>query len=308
MVFLKSRRGMNFSETSMEQYRARLQQTSLPVGGTRPARECAVGRARRATDRRSVPARHATNWAIKDGHVSPDLSFEGLIRDDNWLMDHFKDPRSRIPDSIMPVFGFSDGDYRSITEYLLSRKTAPTFKSARGNLQRPVCPLPRRKRRRQGRDLSVSRSGAARFDQGGVHEQQTGRALPDIAQARRTGNFDAAVGACFERGATQGRARHMSSRTFVKEPRQRTERAQGAGDEPGGLQRRNRSQRGEQIFLHRCTGCHGRKADGKGPNSLDISPRPRNLRNSAFINSVSDQRLFTSITLWSGRNGDAVVD
>ena len=40
---------------------------------------------------------------------------------------------------------------------------------------------------------------------------------------------------------------------------------------------------------------HGRKADGKGPNSLDISPRPRNLRNSAFVNSVSDHRLFDSI-------------
>ncbi len=43
---------------------------------------------------------------------------------------------------------------------------------------------------------------------------------------------------------------------------------------------------GEQIFLQRCTGCHGRKADGKGPNSLDISPRPRNLRNSFFVNNV----------------------
>ena len=52
---------------------------------------------------------------------------------------------------------------------------------------------------------------------------------------------------------------------------------------------------GEEIFLERCTGCHGRKADGKGPNSLDITPRPRNLRNSAFVASVNDRRLFDSI-------------
>ena len=52
---------------------------------------------------------------------------------------------------------------------------------------------------------------------------------------------------------------------------------------------------GEQIFLERCTGCHGRKADGKGPNSLDITPRPRNLRNSAFVASVNDRRLFDSV-------------
>jgi len=52
---------------------------------------------------------------------------------------------------------------------------------------------------------------------------------------------------------------------------------------------------GEQVFLQRCTGCHGRKADGKGPNSLDILPRPRNLRNAAFVQKAPDQRLFDSI-------------
>ena len=52
---------------------------------------------------------------------------------------------------------------------------------------------------------------------------------------------------------------------------------------------------GETIFLQRCTGCHGRKADGKGPNSLDILPRPRNLRNSWFVTSTPDRRFFDSI-------------
>lgn len=53
--------------------------------------------------------------------------------------------------------------------------------------------------------------------------------------------------------------------------------------------------RGREIFLQRCTGCHGRKADGKGPNSIDISPRPRNLRNAAFVQSAPDRRLLESI-------------
>jgi mono/diheme cytochrome c family protein len=53
--------------------------------------------------------------------------------------------------------------------------------------------------------------------------------------------------------------------------------------------------RGEATFQNRCAGCHGRKADGKGPNSLDILPRPRNLRNTAFVNSIPDRRLFESI-------------
>ena len=37
------------------------------------------------------------------------------------------------------------------------------------------------------------------------------------------------------------------------------------------------------------------KADGKGPNSLDILPRPRNLRNDEFVGSIDDGRLFLSI-------------
>jgi cytochrome c oxidase cbb3-type subunit 2 len=53
--------------------------------------------------------------------------------------------------------------------------------------------------------------------------------------------------------------------------------------------------RGEQLFLKRCVGCHGRKADGKGPNSTDIVPRPRNLLNQAFVASVSDTRLLDSV-------------
>src|SRR5208283_2259420 len=128
VVFLKSRHGMNFSETTMEQYKARLQQTSLPVGAGGAAENApSAARGEQLVAQRSCTACH--KLGEKDGRISPDLSFEGLIRDENWLMDHFKEPRSRIPDSIMPVFGFSEADYRSITEYLSSRKTPPTFTS-----------------------------------------------------------------------------------------------------------------------------------------------------------------------------------
>jgi len=53
--------------------------------------------------------------------------------------------------------------------------------------------------------------------------------------------------------------------------------------------------RGEATFLKRCTGCHGLKADGRGPNSLDIVPRPRNLRNRFFIAMLPDHRAMISI-------------
>ena len=82
---------------------------------------------------------------------------------------------------------------------------------------------------------------------------------------------------------------------FVKEPRRALKDRKVPETNPVAYTPESVSA-GEHIFLERCTGCHGRKADGKGPNSLDISPRPRNLRNSAFINNASDKRLFTSIS------------
>jgi cytochrome c oxidase cbb3-type subunit 2 len=53
--------------------------------------------------------------------------------------------------------------------------------------------------------------------------------------------------------------------------------------------------RGEATFEKRCSGCHGKKGDGKGLNSIDLLPRPRNLRNSWFVNATEDKRLFDSI-------------
>ena len=53
--------------------------------------------------------------------------------------------------------------------------------------------------------------------------------------------------------------------------------------------------RGEAVFMNRCWGCHGKKADGQGPNAADIVPRPRNLRNKPFVSSLSYARLHESI-------------
>src|SRR5262249_37587148 len=61
----------------------------------------------------------------RDGGVAPDLSYEGLIRDDAWVMEHFRNPRSRMPDSIMPSFRFPDGSSHRRPPSLVSRKPPP---------------------------------------------------------------------------------------------------------------------------------------------------------------------------------------
>ncbi len=52
---------------------------------------------------------------------------------------------------------------------------------------------------------------------------------------------------------------------------------------------------GKDVFFEYCSGCHGRRADGRGPQSLNLIPRPQNLRNAQFVKYLSDDRLYTSI-------------
>jgi mono/diheme cytochrome c family protein len=53
---------------------------------------------------------------------------------------------------------------------------------------------------------------------------------------------------------------------------------------------------GKVVFFDYCSGCHGRRADGRGPQSLNLIPRPQNLRNAQFVKYLTDERIYTSIS------------
>ncbi|MDZ7291567.1 MAG: c-type cytochrome [candidate division KSB1 bacterium] len=75
------------------------------------------------------------------------------------------------------------------------------------------------------------------------------------------------------------------------------------GQTPGGGQVQNPKamtaesiKAGEAVFFEYCSGCHGRRADGRGLQSLNLNPKPQNLRNAQFVKYLSDERIFTSIS------------
>ncbi|TAK58134.1 MAG: c-type cytochrome [Bacteroidetes bacterium] len=53
---------------------------------------------------------------------------------------------------------------------------------------------------------------------------------------------------------------------------------------------------GEAIFFEYCSGCHGRRADGRGPQALNLVPKPQNMRNAQFVKYLTDERMFSSIS------------
>ena len=230
----------------------------------------------------------------RDGGISPDLSYEGLVRDQAWLMDHFRTPRSRVPDSNMPAFGLPDADYRDMTAYLFTRASQPaqmspaeTYKTlcarchgengdGKGVTAVYLDPAPRDLTRAE----FMNSKPEARFI-ASITNGVPGTSMPDWGNALSQDQISGVLA--------------YIEQNFVKKPRRELKPRKLPEQNPVAMSTGSIS-RGEGIFMQRCTGCHGRKADGRGINSVDISPRPRNLRNAAFIQSAPDRRLFESIT------------
>jgi len=294
VIFLKSRRGVNLTETQIARYRMRL-------AGYRPdAPEAKVeaapaanlaGRGEQLIRDRACTACHKLGDA--DGGIAPDLTYAGLIKDEKWIMEHFKDPRARIPDSIMPAFRFPQEEFEAMTAYLAGRKTPPQEKEPAGAYRELCARCHGDKGDGNGMialylDPSPRDFTKAAF----MNSKADTRLLESIAKGVPGTSMPA-----WERilGAKQQEALlGFIFASFVKEPRRAPKERKIPDINPVASGAASIA-RGESAFVRRCAGCHGRKGDGKGPNSIDILPRPRNLRNREFVASLSDRRLFDSI-------------
>ena len=295
VVFLKSRKGRNFAETEIQRYRIKLTGGAELVQANVKPVEIKPGEMLKQGEKliidRACTACH--KLGDREGGIAPDLSFEGLVKEEKWIYDHFKNPRSTMPDSIMPAFRFTDDEFKAMTAYLVSLKTPPasaspeaTYKAlclrchgAKGDGQGPIAehldPYPR--------DLTKSGFMNSKSEErlvGSIRNGVAGTSMP-------------AWGKILGEDQAKGLLGYIQT-TFTKEPRREIKARQIPDKNPVAMSPESMT-RGEALFVARCAGCHGKKADGKGANSLDILPKPRNLRNTYFVDSVNDRRLFESV-------------
>lgn len=64
---------------------------------------------------------------------------------------------------------------------------------------------------------------------------------------------------------------------------------------------------GEKLFGKYCAICHGASGEGDGFNSFNLDPRPRDLTDSSYINTVSDSRLTEIIAQGGKGTGKSVL-
>jgi len=297
VIFLKSRRGANLAESPLESYRMNgAAATTVPesltvVDNTTEPAMTSVGRGAMLLQGYACLSCH--KLGDKDGGISPDLSYEGLLRDGPWLMDHFHNPRSRVPDSNMPAFGLPNFEFQAIADYLLTRNTPPPAMTP-AETYKTLC----------------ARCHGDKGDGHGINAVYLDPAPRDLTKAefmvsKPEARFLASITLGVPGTSMPAWSKALSGdrikgvldyvfTTYVKEPSRQMKPRKVPEQNPVTMSAESAA-RGEAIFMQRCTGCHGRKADGRGPNSLDISPRPRNLRNAAFIRNTPDRRLFESV-------------
>jgi len=307
VTFLKSRRGINFSETSLDRYRATLAgkeakpgepaapgTPGMPTAAATPAVAAVASSAalgEKLINDKSCLACHKLGGT--DGGIAPDLSFAGLVRDEQWTMEHFRNPRSLVSDSIMPSFNFPDADFMSLTAYLKTLNTPPAFNTPEDFYKNTCARCHGEKGDGKGmiavyldpypRDLTKVAFMNSKADERLIGSIKDGVPGTSMAPWGRVLNDE----------QIRGLLAYLRQ-TFVKE-KQRPLKDRDLPSTNPVASSADSIARGDQIFQMRCTGCHGKKADGKGPNSLDILPRPRNLRNAPFVHATSDRRLFESI-------------
>jgi mono/diheme cytochrome c family protein len=228
-----------------------------------------------------------------DGGIAPDLSFEGLLKEESWIYDHFRDPRSVISDSIMPSFRFPGSELRAMSAYLAGLAATPAAATPEAAYNSLCVRCHGDKGDGQGMIALYIDPAPRDLTRVAFMNSKPRERFFDSLKHGVAGTSMPAWGRVLNDEQVRGVFGYLES-SFVREARRelRPRNLPEANPVPTSAES---MERGEKTFVQRCSGCHGRKADGKGPNSVDIVPRPRNLRNRAFVTSVPDRRMFESI-------------
>jgi mono/diheme cytochrome c family protein len=242
------------------------------------------------------------------GHVGPELTYAGRARDASYIEEHIRNSKGHTPDSVMPAFTeLTDTGVLDLIQYLKSlnyvdakatsgEQTYATYCSSchgddlkgRGKNYHLLDPYPRNLSRKQ-----FVKSYKVRFSKS-IAEGVKGTAMPPWKTILAEEQIDAVIEFIAKKSGDSD-----SPEPFVRlstplpktgEMDRLTERKLVAVD----------PERGQSAFEAHCTGCHGKLANGKGPNAYTLgNVYPRNFLNTTFMaqEAVDDERMYRSVLL-----------
>lgn len=252
-----------------------------------------------------------SSGVLSGGNVGPELTWSIRNRGRAYVKDHIVNSRLHAPDSIMPTFrDYNEAELDSLVAFLSTfeyaldasadgKKLYDTYclschgadLNGRGVISKMLDPYPR--------DFSKHQFVVAyeeRFSDSILNGVE-GTAMP--AWQNVLSDEQIATLVDFIKQKALGDAPKAYTRMAVElpqpgDPERRDYKKKGLVLEAGSVER------GLEAFQKYCASCHGKLANGKGPNAYDLEhPLPRNLINKPFLNQagLDDQRLYQSILL-----------
>lgn len=247
---------------------------------------------------------------LAGGVIGPELTWSMRSRGRTYVKDHIVNSRLHVADSIMPTFkDYNDAELESLVSYLSTldyklgesdgRKLYDTYcmschgedMNGRGKIAAMLDPLPR--------DFSKPQFVASyeeRFKDS-IRDGVKGTAMPAWKAIMSDQQIETLIGFIKEKSlvnAPKNFVRMEVKLPKIGDPERRDYKEKGLLIETGN------PEKGHEAFQRACTSCHGKLANGKGPNAYALEhPLPRNLINKEFLNqvAVSDERLYQSILL-----------
>jgi mono/diheme cytochrome c family protein len=250
---------------------------------------------------------------VKHGGTNgPEVTMTYRNRGSEYIKNHIRNPRGDVMDSPMPAFTpLSDTDLESLTlfleslDYRLDAGDPPDGSAlyqtycmschgknfdGKGDLAKILDPLPRNFKKAQ-----FMATYADRFTTS-IKEGIDGTAMAPWKNTLSDAEIDALLDFILAQTQKQQRNFQRVEVTLPQpgDPERRSYRKDAPQLTAGDVDR------GRTAFQKFCTSCHGKLANGKGPNAYYLEqPLPRNLLSKPFMNqnALDDQRLYESILL-----------
>jgi cytochrome c553 len=230
----------------------------------------------------------------EDGQIAPDLSYMAYMRDKNYVTDFLYSPRRRIAGAIMPSINLTPEEEGRIVSSLqrkspenhlhgmnakhfymtLCQRCHAANGDGKGMIQPNLANLPRVFWKNGEFFRRVSDERMIKSIAKGI----PGTSMPPYGELLG----DDAVNSLVD----------LLLREFIRIDRKDKSPVPTLPQEPAGILTEEKV---EKEFVKYCSSCHGVAGNGKGPDYFKYLPRPRDLTNRLYFQSLTDERIALSI-------------
>lgn len=231
-------------------------------------------------------------FGAEDGYVAPDLTHIGRMRAKTYIREFLDRPHRLIPGAIMPPSPLDSRQRDALAEFL-GREATGQEDSRGKNLYMHQC---QRCHAADGSGRGPIEPNLATFPRAFAGNADFFRRRDDERLRRSVergiaGTSMPPYGDLVDAAAREELLDLIFTAFIGIEPEDKIS-LQPLPPQP---QRPSAPAQTDALYAQNCLSCHGRTGTGKGPESLQYLPRPRNLTNTPYFSERSDEQIARAI-------------